>query len=177
MDIKESKKTSINSLSNIQIPNHFPPKIAYIKILINLIILNKKGDKMLLIWRKNYWEQIGKKLEYGETYEKALELLIKSYTKIKYDVKTKAKLKYITSFNSLNKDKTKHFVEIKFLYKITDENENDIIDDSLLKTIDFKWASLEDVKKDKERLFFGIGLFLEKYNIKCIGDIEKISGN
>ena len=140
------------------------------KVLINIILINSNETKILFVKKRNksYWELLGHVLEYGETFEQRVKEIM-SETTLKLGDNNYDKVKYICSFNAVDHDKKRHFVEIIYAIKIEDRKMV-YVDENKFKF--WKWMSMEDIKVDK--LFFGFEKFIEKFKIKEIKDILKI---
>ena len=78
------------------------------------IIIN--NGKMLFVKRgkKSYWDILGHILEYGETIDQRLKEILDETTS--EDENIEKKLKFLCSFNAVDKDKKRHFVELIYAY-------------------------------------------------------------
>ena len=136
------------------------------KVLINIILINSKENKILFVKRRSkaYWDLLGHILEYGETIEQRIKEILDETT---LQGKNKEnKMKFICSFNAVDKIKQRHFVELIYVYKI---EETVRVDKEKFK---WNWMTMDEIKK--EPIFYGFEIFLEKYKIKEIKDILKI---
>ena len=140
------------------------------KVLINIILINTKETKMLFVKRyaKSYWDVLGHILEYGETFSQRIKAVLDETT-LK-DENVEKKLKFICSFNAVDKDKKRHFVELLYVYKIED-GEMVYVNENKFKS--WKWMNMEEIKNDQ--IFYGLEIFFKKYKIKDIKDILKIN--
>ena len=140
------------------------------KVLINIIVINSNENKILFVKKRNksYWELLGHVLEYGETFEQRIKEIM-SETTLKLGDNIYDKVKYICSFNAVDHEKKRHFVEIIYAIKIGEGNMV-YVDENKFKF--WKWMTIDDIKVDK--LFFGFEKFIEKFEIKEIKDILKI---
>ena len=141
------------------------------KVLINIILINSNETKILFVKRRNksYWELLGHVLEYGETFEQRIKEIM-SETTLKLGENIYDKVKYICSFNAVDIERKRHFVELNYAIKI-DEGKMVYVDETKFKF--WKWMTIDDIKNDN--LFFGFDIFIEKYKIKEIKDILKIN--
>ena len=140
------------------------------KVLINIIIINSRETKMLFVKRrkKSYWDILGHILEYGETIDQRLKEILDE-TKSE-DENIEKKLKFLCSFNAVDKDKKRHFVELIYAYKI-DGGKMVFVDTDIFKS--WTWMNMEEIKKDQ--IFYGLEIFFKKYKIKEIKDILKVN--
>ncbi len=139
------------------------------KVLINIILINPKKNKILFVKRKRkaYWDLLGHILEYGETIEQRIKEILDDT-----DFKGKNmenKMKFICSFNAVDKSKQRHFVELMYIYKL-EEGEMVYVEKEKFKSWD--WLTIDEIKT--EPIFYGFEIFLEKYKIKEIKDILKV---
>ena len=128
------------------------------KVLINIILINSNETKILFVKRRNksYWELLGHVLEYGETFEQRIKEIM-SETTLKLGENIYDKVKYICSFNAVDIERKRHFVELNYAIKI-DEGKMVYVDETKFKF--WKWMTIDDIKNDN--LFFGFdisGLF------------------
>ena len=78
------------------------------------------------------------------------------------------KIKYLCSFNAVDREKKRHFVELMYAMKI-DDGKRVFVDRDIFR---YRWMKMEEIKNEK--LFFGFEKFIEKYKVKEIKDILKI---
>ena len=144
-----------------------PQQSQHPKVLINIILINSKETKILFVKKRNksYWELLGHVLEYGETFKQRIKEIM-SETSFEVGENIDTQVKFICSFNAVDVEKQRHFVELMYVLKI-EEGKMVYVDESRFKF--WKWMSMEDIKK--ESLFFGFEIFLNKYKIKEIKDI------
>ena len=125
---------------------------------------------MLFVKRyaKSYWDVLGHILEYGETFSQRIKAVLDETT-LK-DENVEKKLKFICSFNAVDKDKKRHFVELLYVYKIED-GEMVYVNENKFRS--WKWMNMEEIKNDQ--IFYGLEIFFKKYKIKDIKDILKVN--
>ena len=150
-----------------------PPQSQHPKVLINIILINSNETKILFVKKRNqaYWELLGHVLEYGETFKQRIKEIMSdtSFNTEDNEENLFEKIKFICSFNAVDHEKQRHFVEIIYAMKI-DEGKKIYVDTNIFKFR--KWMTMDEIKKDK--LFFGFEKFIEKYKISEIKDILKI---
>ena len=150
-----------------------PPQSQHPKVLINIILINSNETKILFVKKRNkaYWELLGHVLEYGETFEQRIKEIMSetSFNTEDNEENLFDKIKFVCSFNAVDHEKQRHFVEIIYAMKI-DEGKKIYVDTNIFKFR--KWMTMDEIKKDK--LFFGFEKFIEKYKIAEIKDILKI---
>ncbi len=140
------------------------------KVLINIILINTKETKMLFVKRyaKPYWDLLGHILEYGETFSQRIKAILDETTLKNENVENK--LKFVCSFNAVDRELQRHFVELLYVYKIED-GKMVYVDQDKFKS--WKWMNIEELKNDQ--IFYGLEIFLKKYKIKDIKDILKVN--
>ena len=145
------------------------------RVLINIILMNSLETKILFVKKINkpYWELLGHVLDYGDTFEKCIKDIMKNETTMKLDEEDNGRIKYICSYNAVDKAKKRHFVEINYAIKINEEKDGKVEVDTN-KYRFWKWMTMEDIKKSKNQIFYGFQIFLQKFNINLIKDIMKI---
>ena len=145
------------------------------RVLINIILMNSLETKILFVKKMNkrYWELLGHVLDYGDSFEKCVKDIMKNETTMKLGEKDNERIKYICSYNAVDKENERHFVEINYAIKINEEKDGKVEVDTN-KYWSWKWMTMEDIKKSKSQLFYGFQIFLQKFNINLIKDIMKI---
>jgi ADP-ribose pyrophosphatase YjhB (NUDIX family) len=144
-----------------------PQQSQHPKVLINIILINSNVTKILFVKKRNqsYWELLGHVLEYGETFNQRIKEIM-SETTYELGENIDDKVKFLCSFNAVDVEKQRHFVELMYVIKL-EEGNMAYVDQNRFKF--WKWMTMEDIKK--ESLFFGFEIFLNKYKIKEIKDI------
>ena len=139
------------------------------KVLINIILINSRENKILFVKRRSkaYWDLLGHILEYGETIEQRIKEILDETDLEGKNMENK--MKFICSFNAVDKGKQRHFVELIYIYKI---EEGEMVKVKKEKFKSWIWMTMDEIKKEK--LFYGFEIFLEKYKIKEIKDILKV---
>ena len=147
-----------------------PQQSQHPKVLINIILINSTETKILFVKKRNqsYWELLGHVLEYGETFNQRIKEIM-SETTFELGDNIDKQVKFICSFNAVDVEKQRHFVELMYVIKI-EEGKKVYVDKNKFRF--WNWMSMEVIKK--ENLFFGFEIFLNKYKIKEIKDILKI---
>ena len=149
---------------------NLPQQSQHPKVLINIILINSTETKILFVKKRNqsYWELLGHVLEYGETFNQRIKEIM-SETTFELGDNIDKQVKFICSFNAVDVEKQRHFVELMYVIKI-EEGKKVYVDKNKFRF--WNWMSMEVIKK--ENLFFGFEIFLNKYKIKEIKDILKI---
>ena len=145
------------------------------KAEIGIYILNFNCDKILLGKNKfeTFWRVLNGRLNYGEGFEDCACRVLLEQLNFKA---TPDRVKFLCSLNVLDKKTKFHCLEINYFIQITEKEENDI---SSLRSVYIQWKlfNLEDLEKSKEEVFFGISLFLKKYNISSLGLLKNVVSN
>ena len=148
-----------------------PPQSLHPKVLINIILINSNESKILFVKKeyKSYWNLLGHILEYGETLEQRIkEIMSETTFELEENENIFDKIKYLCSFNAVDREKKRHFVELMYAMKM-DDGKKIFVDRDLFR---YRWMKMEEIKNEK--LFFGFEKFIEKYKVKEIKDILKI---
>ena len=98
-----------------------PSQNQHPKVLINIILINSNETKILFVKKRNkaYWELLGHLLEWGETFEQRIrEIMSETSFQPNPDENIFDKVKYICSFNAVDREKQRHFVQIVYAMKI-----------------------------------------------------------
>ena len=141
------------------------------KVLINIILINSSESKILFVKKENksYWNLLGHILEYGETFEQRIkEIMSETTFELEENENILDKIKYLCSFNAVDREKKRHFVELMYAMKI-DDGKRVFVDREKFR---YRWMKMEEIKNEK--LFFGFEMFIEKYKVKQIKAILKI---
>ena len=113
-----------------------PPQSQHPKVLINIILINSNETKILFVKKRNkaYWELLGHVLEYGETFEQRIKEIMSetSFNTEDNEENLFDKIKFICSFNAVDHEKQRHFVEIIYAMKI-DEGKMIYVDTNIFK--------------------------------------------
>ena len=148
-----------------------PPQNLHPKVLINIILINSNESKILFVKKENksYWNLLGHILEYGETLEQRIkEIMSETTFELEENENILDKIQYLCSFNAVDREKKRHFVELMYAMKI-DDGKRVFVDRDIFR---YRWMKMEEIKNEK--LFFGFEKFIEKYKVKEIKDILKI---
>ena len=148
------------------------------KLLISVIILNSKEDKVLLIKKKHkdYYQFFDKELEIGEEFLTSAINIVENYLNYNIELK-KERFKYICCFNAVKKDINSHYVIINYLLISTNEDDKIFNDFNCYKynIYDVKWFSFDELKNTN--LFYGIEIFINKFKIENFIQIKNILSN
>ena len=174
--IKTNDKLKLNIIFNYYlIIKYFMSKP---KLLISVIILNSKEDKILLIQKKHkdYYQFFDKRLEFGEEFLSSAINIVENNLNYNIEI-NKERFKYICCFNATNKEINSHFVIINFLLILTLE-ENKFFENFQYfnyNIYNIKWSSFNDLKNIK--LFYGIEIFIKKFKLENFAQIKNILSN
>jgi ADP-ribose pyrophosphatase YjhB (NUDIX family) len=147
------------------------------KLMITVFIFNSEGNKILIGKRydETYWSILNGKLEYGEDFEDCASRILSTVTNILVD--DSKRLKFICSYNAVDKSKNVHAVSIDHYIQLTKEEEKFylMVDPFFYQT--WSWYSYEELLKMQDNLFAGVQIFLKKFNIKKLEDIKNLVSN
>jgi 8-oxo-dGTP diphosphatase len=147
------------------------------KVVINVFIFNSDGNKILV--GKRYDDGtlgiLAGKLEYGEDFEDCASRILSNLTNIL--VEDPQRIKFICSYNAVDRVNNSHIVAIDYYVQLTKEEEKfDLnVDKYYFQT--WNWYSYEEIDKMHDSLKSGMQIFLKKFNIKNLDDIKNLVSN
>jgi ADP-ribose pyrophosphatase YjhB (NUDIX family) len=145
------------------------------KAEIGVYILNYDGDKILLGKNKfeNFWRIINGKLGYGESFDDCACRILAEQLNFKVNTD---RVKFLCSLNVMDKNTKFHCLEINYFIQITEKEEIEL---SNLRSLycQLKLFNIEDLNILKDEIFFGILVFLKKYNISSLSAMKNVVSN
>lgn len=145
--------------------------------MISVFIFNSDGTKILIGKRydEGTWSNLGGKLDYGEGFEDCASRILCNVTNIL--VEDQERIKFICSYNVVDKSSSSHIVAIDYYIQITKEEEKFylMVDPYYFQI--WNWSSYEEILKMSDNLFSGLQIFLKKFNIKNLDDIKNLVSN
>jgi 8-oxo-dGTP diphosphatase len=147
------------------------------RVFVSVYAFNSEGTKILVgkKFDQNSWSVIGAKLEYGEEFEECAIRLIKNITNISIDDPNR--LKFICTYNAVDKVNKNHMVAVDFYLQFTKEEEISYFKLDIFYYQKWGWYSFEDLLKIHDDLFCSIQIFLKKFNIQNFDDIKTLNSN
>ena len=145
------------------------------KAVISVFILNCQMDKVLLTKRFNEidYGALTEKLEFGEDFDQCALRILNNSTNLSVD---KERIKFICTYNVVNKETNLHLIAINYYLQILKEEEKTylFVDPKHFET--FGFFSFEELNS-KLNLDITIVHFLKKFNILCLEDIKNLLSN
>ena len=145
------------------------------KAEIGIYILNSKMDKLLLGKNKfeNFWRILNGKLAYGESFEDCACRILLEQLNFKA---SPDRVKFLCSLNVLDKATKFHCLEINYFIQITEKEEIGL---SNLRNVYIQWKlfNLDEIILNKDEIFFGILIFIKKYNISNLSLMKNVLSN
>lgn len=144
------------------------------KLVINIIPISS-NNKSVFIGKRiedlkiNF---ISNKLKYGEEFNDAGLRIIKE--EIGLTITNQDRLVYICTYNSIDKNKSLHYVNVLYYFMLTEEEEKFIIINKFTFS-SFCFATIEDVLNYKDETYICLASFLNSYSVSSIDDIKNIS--
>lgn len=144
------------------------------KLVINIIPISS-NNKSIFIGKRiedlkiNF---ISNKLKYGEEFNDAGLRIIKE--EIGLTITNQDRLVYICTYNSIDKNKSLHYVNVLYYFVLTEEEEKSIIINKFTFS-SFCFATIEDVLNYKDETYICLASFLNYYSVSSIDDIKNIS--
>jgi ADP-ribose pyrophosphatase YjhB (NUDIX family) len=145
--------------------------------MISVFIFNSDGTKIFIgkKYDESFWSILGSKLDYGENFEDCAARILSCVTNIL--VEDNSRVKFVCSYNAVDKSKNIHIVAVDYMIQITKEEEKFyfMIDPFHFQT--WNWFSYEELIKMQDNLFISVQVFLKKFNIKKLDDIKSLISN
>lgn len=147
------------------------------RLLINIFLLNAKEDKILILkkFENFFWELVGEKLNFGEQFDECVKRVLYEETTLKIDDFTR--IKFVCSYNAVEKVKKKHFISVNYVLTLTEEEEKSKITIDPYRYQHWKWITFDEMQKMNETFFYGVQIFMKNYKIKSFSDIKTIKSN
>lgn len=147
------------------------------KVMISVFIFNSDGNKILIGKRydEGSWGVLTGKLEYGEAFEDCAARILCNITNILLE--DTERLKFMCSYNAVDKINNIHTVAIDYYIQITKEEEKFYL---MVDTYYFQcwnWYSYEEMLKMHDNLYSSMQIFFKKFNIKKLEDIKNLVSN
>lgn len=147
------------------------------KVVINVFIFNSDGTKILVGKRFDDGTLgiLAGKLEYGEDFEDCASRILSNLTNIL--VEDPQRIKFICSYNAVDRANNNHIVSIDYYIQLTKEEEKFYLIVDKYYFQNWNWYSFEEITKLYDSLKSGIQIFLKKFNIKNLDDIKNLVSN
>ena len=146
------------------------------RVMINVFIFNSEGDKLLV--GKTYDDGthsiLAGKLEFGEDFDECASRILSNTANILVD---NNRIKFICSYNAVDKINNIHCVSIDYYIQLTKEEEKFYLIVDKFHFQNWNWYSFEEVCKMYDNLKTGMQIFFKKYNIKNYDDIKNLVSN
>jgi 8-oxo-dGTP diphosphatase len=147
------------------------------KVHVNVFIFNSEGNKILI--GKRYDDGslsilVGK-LEYGEDFEDCASRILSNLTNIL--VEDPQRIKFICSYNAVDRVNNNHVVSIDYYIQLTKEEEKFYLSVDKYYFQNWNWYSYEEITKLYDNLKSGMQIFFKKFNIKNLDDIKNLVSN
>ena len=147
------------------------------KIMINVFIFNTEGNKLLI--GKRYddgsFATISGKLDYGEGFEDCAARILCNVANILLE--DQERLKFLCSYNVVDKLANVHLVSIDFYLQLTKEEEKGYLMIDSYHFQNWSWYSYEEILKMYDNLFCGLRTFMKKFDIKSLDEIKCLVSN
>ena len=134
------------------------------KAEIGIFLINDSKTKILLGKNKfdPFWKLVSGRLKYSEDFEESAQkhLIEKINLKINSE-----RLKFLSSFNAIDKENKCHSIEIDFYVVLTSSEEKDLY--NTIKSVyqEWEWFSYDEIIKRRSEIFCGIVNLLIKNSI------------
>lgn len=146
------------------------------KLLVNIIPIDPETKTVFIAKRVEDLKinVVSGKLKYGEEFNECASRLMKE--DIGIAVSDLSRLKFVCSYNIVDKDKGIHFVGVMFYIMLESEEIKWI---SINKYTYSSWvfASMDDILNYKSEIFIAFQIFLNKFGITSIEDLKNIVSN
>ncbi len=146
------------------------------KLMINVIMIHP-DNKSIFVGKRvedmkiNF---VSGKLKYGEEFNDCSKRLMKE--EVGLTIEDNDRLKFVCSYNMIDKEKGLHFVCITF-YITLDDQEIKWLSINKYTFSSYVFATLEDIINYKEESYSSLQVFMSKFNITSIDDIKNIISN
>jgi 8-oxo-dGTP diphosphatase len=147
------------------------------KVVINVFMFNSEGNK-ILVGKRFDDGALGilcGKLEYGEDFEDCASRILSNLTNILVEDPTR--IKFICSYNAVDRSSNTHIVAIDYYIQLTKEEEKFYLIVDKYYFQNWNWYSYEEISKMYDSLKSGMQIFLKKFNIKNLDDIKNLVSN
>ena len=147
------------------------------KVYISVYIFNNEGNKIIVgkKFDQDTFSVIGCKLNFGEEFDECAIKLIKSSTNI--NIKEQERLKFICTYNAVDKINKNHMVAVDFYLQITKEEEFNNFKMDIFYYQKWAWMSFEEMSKIYDNLFCSTQIFIKKFNINNYDEIKNLNSN
>ena len=147
------------------------------KVFVSVYIFNNEGNKIILGKKfiEDSWSVIGAKLEFGEEFDECAIKLIESTTNI--NIKDPERLKFICTYNAVDKINKNHMVAVDFYLQFTKEEEINYFKMDIFYYQKWAWLTYEEMIKIYDDLFCSTQIFFTKFDIKDYEDIKNLNSN
>ena len=141
------------------------------KIMISVFVFNSEGNKLIVGKRfhEDNFSLISCKLSYGEEFEECAAKILSNT--INLVIEDKKRIKFLCTYNVAGNGI--HNVAVDFYIQITNEEEKYHLNVDPYYFKSWDWYTYEELIKMHDSLFYGLQIFLKKFNIKNLEDIKK----
>lgn len=145
------------------------------KLMISVFVFNSEGNKLIIGKRfhEDYYSLISCKLSYGEEFEDCAAKIL--FSTVNLVIEDKKRIKFLCTYNVVGNGI--HNVAIDFYFQITSEEEKYHLNVDPYYFKNWDWYTYEELVKINDSLFYGLQIFLKKFNIQNLDDIKKIVSN
>lgn len=147
------------------------------KVYISVYIFNNEGDKIIMgkKFDQNTYSVIGAKLEYGEEFDECALKLIKNTINI--NIKDPERLKFICTYNAVDKINKIHMVAVDFYIQLTKEEELNFFKMDIFYYQKWAWTTYDEMNKLYDNLFCSTQIFMKRFDIQNYEDIKNLNSN
>lgn len=146
------------------------------RVEIGVYIINNSKTKVFLGKNKLelIWRLLTGRLRYSEDFDESAQKHMEEQLNLRID---RRRFNFLASFNSIDKVRKLHSIEIDFSLVIDEEEEKILMTRSKSAFQDWDWFNLEEVTQKGDDIFPGIHTFLKKNSILSVEQILTISSN
>jgi ADP-ribose pyrophosphatase YjhB (NUDIX family) len=146
------------------------------KPLINVavIIHNENKNKILLGKGRNHWNLVQSGLHLNENFETCAKRCLYEQVGLRVDSQM---LKFLCTFNAVDKEKSFHSVEIYYLLELDEKLEKFIFNKYKFFIENWVWIDFGELSEMENDLFTGFRIFLKKFKISSYDNIKSIQSN